>query len=137
MKMQQFITSCQHIPATVIRAVVRQVGGWSAFQEMAKDITEHGIDGGFSGFIYYTDTVEFYARNREAINNMASEMADDFSQSTIEMIQSFNCLDNNFSVDEIGKTLYGPKSKMDDQIANAMAWFAAEEVARAYHDQTV
>jgi hypothetical protein len=136
-----------HIDAGLIRAVIRQMGGYEAFKDHAQDICQHGIGGGFRGFIYNVDTVAFYARNRAAINKMAADMASDIGEGgAIEMIGSFNCLSTrskkpgdysrvpDYTPDEIGATLYGNKSRMDTQIANALAWFAAEEVARAYCD---
>lgn len=40
-----------NIPESLIRAVVRQMGGWESFKESAPDICRGGIDGGFHGFI--------------------------------------------------------------------------------------
>lgn len=51
------------IPAPLIRAVVRQLGGWERFTEQAPDITSHGINGGYSGFIYYAETHAFAKRS--------------------------------------------------------------------------
>ena len=41
-----------NIDADLIRAVIRQSGGWLSFQEMAQDIYNHGISGGFNGWIF-------------------------------------------------------------------------------------
>lgn len=35
------------IDVGLIRAVIRQSGGWQSFQESAPDISNHGIAGGF------------------------------------------------------------------------------------------
>ncbi|NIU82320.1 MAG: hypothetical protein GWN64_02320, partial [Candidatus Thorarchaeota archaeon] len=43
-----------------------------------EDICNHGIDGGFSGFIYYTDTVEFAKANMELIVEALKSDKDDF-----------------------------------------------------------
>lgn len=133
MKTIKEFTQQTHIDAGLVRAVIRQMGGFEAFKEHAPDICNHGISGGFGGFIYYTDTVAFYGRNRAAINAMATQYASDIGEGgAIELIQGFNCIKGEYSADEIGATMYGNKSRMDTQIANALAWFAAEEVARAY-----
>lgn len=122
-----------NIDAKLIRAVVRQSGGWSAFQEMAPDITQHGVSGGFSGWIYYTETIEFYAKNQALIITLAEQLADDIGyQSVQDMVKGFRCLDVTLS--EIGCTLYGNKKQHDTQVANALAWFAAEDVARSFVD---
>jgi hypothetical protein len=144
---KQFTNSAGHIDAGLIRAVIRQMGGFESFKESAPDICAHGIDGGFNGFIQYSDTVAFYGRNRATINAMAANMASELKEGgAIELIGSFGCLSTrspkpgdysrvpDYTADEIGATMYGAKSRMDTQISNALAWFAAEEVARAYVD---
>lgn len=131
--MKKFIAQ-SHLPASLIRAVVRQLGGWESFKESALDITNHGIDSGFHGFIYYSDTVEFFRKNRSTIIELAKSQADDFGVGLLEMVANFNCLRGDYTIDEIGQTLFGTSRQMDDSIANAMAWYAGEEVARAYVD---
>ena len=120
-----------NIDADLIRAVVRQSGGWQSFQEMAPDITNHGISGGFSGWIYYTETCQFYAKNQSTIVNLAEYQSDEFGhQSAQDMVKSFSSLDA--TVSEINYTLYGNKRQHDTIVANALVWFAAEEVARNF-----
>lgn len=130
--MKDFIKNSS-ISAELIRAVVRQSGGWAAFQEMAHDIVNHGISGGFGDWIYYTETCEFYAKNQQLIVDLAEQLADDIGYPTAQdMVKGFRCLDATLS--EIGYTLYGNKKQHDTQVANALAWFAAEEVARSFVD---
>ena len=128
-------TASSSIPAELIRAVVRQLGGWESFKTAAPDIANHGIDGGFNGFIYNKDTHAFTKRNRTAIQAMAAEQANDFGLSITEMIQGFGCFrDGSKPTDaEIGMALYTGK---DDGagVLNALAWYAGEEVARAFVD---
>ena len=130
--MQNFIKN-SNIDAKLIRAVVRQSGGWVAFQEMAQDIANYGISGGFSGWIYYTETCQFYAKNQDAIVAIVDELADECDVSPISFVGGFNCIDAD-DIQIIGKTLYGNKRQHDTQIANALSWFAAEEVARSFVD---
>jgi hypothetical protein len=137
MKTIKDFTSQSHIDASIIRAVIRQMGGWSEFKDDAKNVVDHGAAGGYGQFIYYTDTVAFYARNRAAINRMAGELAENIGDGgIIECVQGFNCLNGEYTADEVGAALYGTKSCMNTQIANALAWFALEEVARSYMDLT-
>lgn len=132
MSTQKQLVETSNIPSTLARAVIKQLGGWSSFRESAPDIANHGIDGGFCGFVYYTDTVAFFRRNRRDIVELAKQQADDFGQGVLEMIAGFGCLQGDYSVDEIGETLFGGET--NDQIANALTWYAGEEVARAYAD---
>lgn len=121
------------INPNLIRAVIRQSGGWQSFQEMAQDIYNHGISGGFGGWIYYTETCQFYAKNQSLIVELVEYQSDEFEyQSAQEMVNSFRSLDATLS--EIGYTLYGNKRQHDTQVANTLAWFAAEEVARSFVD---
>jgi len=112
------------------QAVVDQMGGEESFLEKWEDITNHGISGGFSGFIYYNETNQFAKRNIRLIREMARQQSDDFSMGMLEMIQGFNCLGKDFSLDEIGETLFG--SGEDEQILNALAWYAAEETCHQF-----
>lgn len=119
------------INAKLIRAVVRQSGGWASFQETASDITNYGVNGGFSGWTYHTETCEFYAKNQPLIVELAEQIADDIGyQSAQDMVKGFNCLDATLS--EIEYTLYGTRRQHDTQVANALAWFVVEEVVRSF-----
>lgn len=121
-----------NIPASLIRAVIRQCGGFESFKEMAGDIARHGADSGFHGFIYYTDTVKFTKNNKAAILEYTKEQSRDLGTSSIEMIASFNCL--KWTVEETAEALYNSRSEDRTTLYNALAWYALEEVARAYCD---
>lgn len=114
----------------LINAVKRNLGG--DVKQQMKDITNHGIDGGFGGFIYYSDTVKFFKNNRAEIIELVREMAQDFGQDPIEFVASFNCLKPaDFETrEEIARALYGKLKADDIQVANALTWFAGEEVSR-------
>jgi hypothetical protein len=135
---QQQLIDSSNIPATLIRAVVRQMGGWQSFIENAPDICRGGIDGGFSGFIYNAETEPFARRNRVAIASMASQQAEDFGTGVMEMIRGFGCFRHDTEKptdEEIGLALYAGKDKEDGHpVLNALAWYAGEEVSRAYCD---
>ena len=123
-----------HINATLIRAVVRQAGGFESFREMADDVTNHGANSGFHGFIYYAETVKFAKANKAAIIEMARQMADDLGESgPIALITGFNCLKGE-SQDSVADGIYNPRSDNAKNVLNALAWFALEEVSRSYVD---
>lgn len=121
------------INSDLIRAVIRQSGGWCDFQEKAMDISNHGISGGFSGWIYYNETCAFYAKNQSLIIDLIERWANDINLSPTSFVSGFRCLDAEDG-QNIGKTLYGNKRQHDTQVANALAWFAAEEVVRSFID---
>ena len=56
---------------TLINAVISRIG-----LDSVQDVNSHGIDGGFSGFIYYSDTHKFAMRHRKDIIRLLEEMAD-------------------------------------------------------------
>jgi len=134
MRQSDFVKN-SHIPAKLIRATVRQLGGWEYFQETANDITNHGANSGFSGFTYYRDTLAFFRRNRASIMEMTEQMADDLGEGMLKMVAGFNCHRGyDFTEDGIARALYTGKCDDATNIQNAMAWFALEEVSRSYVD---
>ena len=125
------------IPASLVRAVVRQMGGWDSFVSAAPDITRHGIDGGFSGFIWNKDTEAFAKRNKDAISELASSEAQEIGyDSTFAMIRAFGCFkgDTLSDGDLMRALCRGQNPKDGPNFLNGLAWYAGEEVARAYCD---
>jgi hypothetical protein len=123
-----------YIPEALVRAVVRQAGGWRDFREIAEDIARHGANAGFSGFVYYRDTVAFTRRNIEDILAHAQGQALEYGATgTIDFLQMFQCL-KGYSYDDLAEGLYNPRSEYRDTVYNALAWFALEECSRAYVD---
>lgn len=121
-----------HINPSLVRAVVRQAGGWKAFKEMARDVTEYGADAGFSGFIYYTETVRFTNLNKKTIISFARNVSGDLGVSLYKMVSDVGCL--KITVAEADSAIHEPGHELHDQVFNALAWFALEEVARSYDD---
>lgn len=98
-------------------------------KETLRDISRHGIDGGYGDFIYYADTVKFFNDNRDMILEHAQQLASDLGEDMLTMIASFNCLKGqDLTATKIMNAIYGDT---DDsaQVKNAMAWFAGKEVA--------
>ena len=123
-----------HLDNSIIDAVIEQMGGKDSFKESAADITNHGIDGGFCGFIYHTDTVKFALANKTAIMHLLEDTANEVGfTGAMELIASFGCLNGDYSQTEIAEAIYND-SDDSTQVLNALAWFAGEEVARSYED---
>lgn len=120
----------------LVRAVVKQIGGWESFQQSAEDVANHGIDGGFCGFVYYSDTVAFATKNMDSIMESLSSDAQEFGFDSVPaFVQSFRCVGKDYSQDEIVQALYtrnGGDAKTT--VFNALAWYAAETVCRQYCD---
>ena len=115
---------------SLTRAVLASVD-----RESLPDVVNHGAAGGFGNFIYYRDTLAFYAKHKADILALASRMAEDLGEDMLAMVGSFQCLkDERLSAStQIGAALFGDLSDNTDgaqTVRNAMAWFALEEVAR-------
>lgn len=107
------------------RAVIRATG-----RENLEDIARHGADAGFTGFTRYTDTVAFTVRHKKDILERMAEDAEQFgSESVSAMMASFRCL-KGCKPDEIAEAIWNPRSELRTTVFNAMAWYAAEEIAR-------
>lgn len=128
--------NASHLNPSLIRAVVRQMGGWESFTESAPDVARHGIDGGFHGFIYFRDTEAFAKRNRALISELATQQADEMGTGVHEMIRGFGCFrGQNVTDEEIGTALYaGRDVEGGVNMLNALAWYAGEEVCRSFDD---
>lgn len=116
-------------------AVLRQLGGGADAVSGAIDAARHGADGGFHGFIYYTDTIRFARRNRAAIAEAVESLASDIGEDPLALVKGFGCFQNDPpSNTEIAHALYGGgprESDGRDLVENALAWFALEEVGHA------
>lgn len=103
------------------------------------DVASHGADGGVSGFIYCSETVAFWKKYRPEIMDMLEALADDLREEPACIVGAFMCLKyydyetrtwtDKEGRDAVYKTLYGGRKDTDDYVANALAWFALEEVA--------
>lgn len=121
-----------HISEKLVRAVVRQIGGWESFTSHAEDVNDYGAAGGFTGFTYYADTVPFAWRYRDVIMNLAKGLSDDIGESVFKMLAGFVAFSWQYTEGEIAEAIYNRKSENRDTILNALAWFALEEVCRSY-----
>lgn len=117
---------------TLINAVIRTIG-----LDSVLNVNSHGIDGGYHGFIYYSDTHAFAMRYRKIIVKLLEEHADMLGEEIVEMVSNFGVfrrqgIDND-DKRELYKYLGGGKPEQST-VTNLMAWFAAEEVCRMFED---
>lgn len=108
------------------RAVLRSVD-----REQLIDVCYHGASAGFGQFVYYKDTLAFYRKNKGDIMALAKEQAEDFGIDVLKMIKDFGCLKNiKLTPYEIAEALHSHGDDNIEQVQNAMAWYALEEIAR-------
>lgn len=129
MKQSEFISKSR-INAKLVRAVSRQVGGWKELCLIAQDVARNGANVGWSGFIYCTDTVQFFHRNRAALVQQLQDNADGFGyESAMHYVWHFNGL--NTSYGEIAFALYAGKLRQlfdAVEVPNAIAWWILGEI---------
>jgi uncharacterized protein YggL (DUF469 family) len=117
---------------TLINAVINRVG-----IDAVNDINNYGIDGGFGGFIYYSETHPFAMRHRKAIVSWLEETACSLGEDVVSMVSHFgvfrNCPMDDADKKELYRYLSGARCEQST-ITNVMAWFAAEEVCRLFED---
>ena len=132
MKLSEFIKQST-VPAKLIRAVVRQVGGWDNFTEIANDAARYGAAAGFVGVTYYDDTVAFTKRNKRAILEFAADQDSEIeSVGLVKFVASFGYVDE--TEDDVARALYAGRGEAVTSIYNALAWYVIEEVCRSYVD---
>ena len=136
-KMSDFLKSANTNPK-LSSAVIRQFGGWEDFKEQAHDVANHGIGGGYCGFIYYDETTAFTKKHKKLIIENVKQLADDVGESFTKVIADFNCLKNSgITESDVMLALMSPRSCDEDvlqQVYNVLAWYAGETVAREYTD---
>ena len=118
---------------TLINAVIDGLHGTDSIQ----DVNNHGIDGGYGNFIYYSDTHKFAMRYRKLIVRMLEEMANQLGEDVVQMVSGFGVFRNSPIDADDKKQLYkylGGGRNEQSTITNVMAWFAAEEVCRMFEN---
>lgn len=117
---------------TLINAVISNIG-----IESVNDVNSHGISGGFSGFIYYSETHKFAIKHKQQIVALLEEMANQLGEEVVNMVANFGVFRNCPMDNQDKRDLYKYLSLGNpDQgaITNVMAWFAAEEVCRMFEN---
>ena len=115
---------------TLINAVIRRIG-----RSSVEDVINHGIDGGFNGFVYYDDTHRFAMRHRRDIIKLLEDDADSSREDVVTMIKNFGVFRRDgIDKDEL-KNLYrylGYSKCEQDAVTNVIAWYVAETVCRFF-----
>ena len=74
-----------------------------------KDCSERGADIGFSGFIYYSETIPFFKKHRMDIVQHMEQTAAELGINIISMVQGFGVFKHSSkpTAGEVGKVLWG------------------------------
>lgn len=117
----------------LINSVICQLGGIHDIE----NINRYGIDGGYCGFVYYSDTHKFAMMNRCQIVELLEDMANQLGEDVLGMVSNFGVFRNSPMDADDRKDLYkylGGGRPEQGCITNVMAWFAAEEVCRMFEE---
>lgn len=103
-------------------------------KQTLSDIANHGVSGGFGGFIYHSDTIKFFDDNRSLILAELASFGDDLGESAPDMVKNFGCLDSNDfetmqAVDAVLMDIECENEGDEVQVKNALSWWACEHVA--------
>jgi len=144
-KMRNYIFQNTTFPERTVNNVIKALGypltgTGETFKELSADLVncaEYGANIGISGFIYYSETIPFYKKNRTAIANHIEQTAADLGTDIFSMVQNFGVFNNSEkpTPTEIGKALWD-KSKTYPELTdlyNVFAWYVLEEVANAWY----
>lgn len=131
----------------LIQAVYNQMGedDEDFFVDM-ENVASNGASCGYSGFIYYNETCEFFDENKEHILDALRRDAEEFGNDNYtEVVMNFNDFDSDYYtrydiMDVMGdyvdweeaEEYDGAEEKTEDdlvQLKNLLAWYALEKVA--------
>ena len=115
--------------------VIEQLGYDELDEDAAqtlKNIANYGIDGGFTGFIYYYETCKFFEDNKDLIMKQLLEDRESIGYSSLtEMLSSFKCF-KGIDKYNIEMFLINPDDESNEDevtLKNGLTWYAAETVA--------
>lgn len=116
----------------LIRSCIRRLGG----EESLVDVNRAGAIGGFSGFIYYHETVDFFIKFRNELCSVIVNDANYLGVPVIEFVQGI-CTTDESEIDIIyviggGLVLGDDVVGNYDRIVNAIVWYALESITSAY-----
>lgn len=128
------------------RAVLKALGGGKEARSYVQDAANHGADSGFPGFTYYKDTVAFYERYRRFIWLRLIADSEEFGDNgVVATVENFGCFRSrdagerralrraiNALMLDCVKVNWDIPEQVD--VANALAWYALEEVGRELTD---
>jgi len=144
-KMRNYILENSTFPESTINNVIKALGyplngSGDTFKELSLEFAscaEYGANICISGFIYYSETIPFYKKNRTAIVSHIESTAEELGTDIFSMVQDFGVFrySEKPTPSEIGKALWD-KSKTDPELTslyNVFAWYALEEVSRTWY----
>ncbi len=117
------------------KAVIEQLGydidDKDSYMEELKNI--RSAEDGYNGFIYYSETIDFWKKNKKEIIQSLKDLAFDLGEkSYLDVVLGFNTFKkSDITIDDIAEVIYANNTNNDyyTTIANALSWYALEQVA--------
>lgn len=118
------------------KAVIEQMG-----YDVKKDKDEYlevfkslrNAADGYNGFIYYSETIDFWKKNKKEIIQHLKDLALELGEkSYLDVVLGFQCFKNSdITIDDIAEVIYANNENNDyyTNIVNALSWYALEETA--------
>jgi len=143
--LRSFVSENSTFPARTVNNVIRALGyplsgSGETFKELSTEFincAEHGADIGFSGFIYYHETISFFKSNRVAIASHLERTAEELGTDIFSMVQNFGVFRNTDKPkpSEIGKALWDSSQSYPEltYLYNVFSWYALEEVSQTWY----
>jgi len=144
-KLRAYISRYSSFPKKTVKNVIEEIGypltgSSDDFKELSgilENCAENGADIGISGFIYYSETIPFFKKNRTSIVAHMEQTAEEMGTDIITMVQNFGVFRRSEkpTAGEIGKALWD-RSKTYPELTtlyNVFSWYALEEVSRTWY----
>jgi len=102
------------------------------------DCSKYGAHNGFTGFSYYTDTVNFFKKHQKDIVTHIENKAEKLETDAITFILDFDYFrtsDDPPTPSKVGKALWNKKLCWIElyELYNLFAWYTLDEVSRTWH----
>jgi len=144
-KLRSYISRNSNLQEKTVNNIIEALGyplsgSGDTFKELSAELVncaEHGANIGISGFIYYSETIPFFQKNRAAIAIHLELTAAELGTDLISMVQNFGVFHNadKPTPTEIGKALWD-KSKTYPELTdlyNVFSWYILEEFAHTWY----
>ena len=142
--LRNFLNQHSGFQNTTVNNVIKALGfplygSGGVFNDLSTEFencAEHGANCGFSGFIYYSETIAFFMANRKDIVSHMEQAAAYLGTDIISMVQGFGVFRNcdKPKTSEIGQALWGNKRYTElTELYNVFAWYALEEVSHTWY----
>ena len=103
------------------------------FVDIMENIYDHGIENGFHGFIYYSENLAFYKKNKKMILSSLEDSYLEYGYSCLLTgLKAIKQLED-YTFSDIAKVIYG--NSEDHIIINYLVWSFVEEEARRLIEQ--